>query len=66
MVWDRLYSLGDHLHHFGAAVLLSLIDLTGPYALSPLHVVPAPPSSGPELQAWIARATALARQDAAA
>jgi tetratricopeptide (TPR) repeat protein len=41
-LWDALYGTIDHLHHFGAAILLSLADLTGPYALSPLHVVPPP------------------------
>lgn len=41
-VWDQLYTFADHLHHFGAAMLFSLMDLAGPYGLSPMHVVPAP------------------------
>lgn len=41
-VYNRLYTFGEHLHHFGAAMLFSLMDLTGPYGLSPMHVVPAP------------------------
>jgi tetratricopeptide (TPR) repeat protein len=40
-IWKELYGATDHLHHFGAAILLSLADLTGPHALSPMHVVPA-------------------------
>lgn len=41
-VWSEMYGILDHLHHFASAILLSFTDLAAPYALSAMHVVPAP------------------------